>query len=53
MFGTNEIAVNDFNDRVVRGLERKEKENFVEELNKKSSVVKINGKRNLVLELVS
>jgi hypothetical protein len=51
MFGTNEIAVNDFNDRVIRGLDRKEKESFVKDLNNKSSVVKINGKRNLLVEL--
>lgn len=51
MFGTNEIAINDFNDRVIRGLDRKEKESFVKDLNNKSSVVKINGKRNLLVEL--
>lgn len=51
MFGTNEIAIDDFNDRVLRGLNRKEKENFLEELNKKSSIVKANGKTNLVMEL--
>jgi hypothetical protein len=44
MFGTNEIAVNDFNDRVIRGLDRKEKESFVKDLNNKSSVVKKTAK---------
>ena len=51
MFRTNEIAVDDFNDRVLRGLNRKEKESFLEDLNNKSTVIKTNGKTNLVMEL--
>lgn len=49
--GTNGIAVNDFKDRVVRGLEREEKKKFVEELGNKSSYKIIDGQKNLTIEI--
>ncbi|WP_166387942.1 HNH endonuclease [Polaribacter sp. 11A2H] len=50
-FRTNYVAENDLLDRVIRGLRRKEKENFVKELEQKTKFGEINGKPHLFLEL--
>ena len=50
-FRTNKVAENDLYDRVIRGLQRKEKQKFVDELQRNTSFGKINGKSHLFLEL--
>ena len=48
---TNSVAENDLLDRVIRGLQRKEKEKFVKELEQKITRGNINGKGHLFLEI--
>lgn len=50
-FRTNKVAENDLYDRVFRGLQRKEKQNFVNELEKNTSFGKIDGKPHLMIEI--
>lgn len=48
---TNSVAENDLLDRVIRGLQRKEKEKFVKELEQKITLGNINGKEHLFVEI--
>ena len=48
---TNSVAENDLLDRVIRGLQRKEKEKFVKELEQKITRGNINGKEHLLVEI--
>jgi len=50
-FKTNDVAIKDLNDRVKRGFERKEKQKFVEELERTSRSGKIYGVPHYFLAL--
>ncbi len=47
----NQIAMQDFNDRVIRGLKRKEKSKFVENIKSKSFTANINNKPQFLIQL--
>lgn len=49
--GTNQIAIDDFKDRVVRGLNREQSKNFVKSLSDKSFYTEIDGEQKLVMEI--
>jgi hypothetical protein len=49
--GANQIAVDDFKDRVVRGLNREQSRRFVESLSRSSFYTDIEGQRRLVFKI--
>lgn len=49
--GTNQIATDNFKDKVVRGLNREQSKKFVESLSKSSFYTDIEGEKRLVLKI--
>jgi hypothetical protein len=49
--GTNQIAVDDFKNRVVRGLNREQSKRFVESLSKSSFYTDIDGEKRLLFKI--
>ena len=49
--GTNQIAVDDFKDRVARGLNREQSKKFVESLSKSSFYTDIDGEKRLLFKI--
>lgn len=49
--GTNQIAVDDFKDRVVRGLNREQSKRFVENLSNSSFYTDIDGEKKLLFKI--
>ena len=50
-YGSNQIAIDDFKDRVDRGLRRVERRSFVERLGDNSFHIEINGEKRTVLKI--
>lgn len=49
--GTNQVATDNFKDKVVRGLNREQSKKFVESLSNRSFYTEIDGEQRLVIEV--